>query len=52
MPQGLFREPTMVRAKYASRVSGAGFRPVVTITTFSSDDEVIAMANGAGYGLG
>jgi aldehyde dehydrogenase (NAD+) len=53
LAKGCYVEPTVVRAKPADRVSQEEvFGPFVTVTTFRDDDEVIAMANGTGYGLG
>jgi aldehyde dehydrogenase (NAD+) len=53
LAKGCYVEPTVVRAKPADRVSQEEvFGPFVTVTTFRDDDEVVAMANGTGYGLG
>ncbi|MDC0598452.1 aldehyde dehydrogenase family protein [Gammaproteobacteria bacterium] len=50
---GCFVEPTIVRAKSTDRVSQEEvFGPFVVVSTFSSDEEVIAMANNTIYGLG
>jgi aldehyde dehydrogenase (NAD+) len=53
LAKGCYVEPTVVRAKPADRVSQEEvFGPFVTVTTFRDDGEVVAMANGTGYGLG
>jgi acyl-CoA reductase-like NAD-dependent aldehyde dehydrogenase len=53
LAQGCYVQPTVVRADPASRVSREEvFGPFVTVTTFSSNDEAIALANGTDYGLG
>ena len=45
--------PTVVRADPDSRVSQEEvFGPFVSYTTFRTDDEAIALANGTDYGLG
>lgn len=50
---GCYILPTVVRAEHASRVCREEvFGPFVTVTTFSSEDEVIGMANDVEYGLG
>ncbi|MGZ4724304.1 MAG: aldehyde dehydrogenase family protein, partial [Ilumatobacteraceae bacterium] len=46
-------EPTIVRAKPGDRVCQEEvFGPFVTVSTFSSDDEALAIANSTDYGLG
>src|SRR5450755_689082 len=51
--KGCFVEPTVVRAKVTDTVNQEEvFGPFVTVTTFSDDDEALAIANGAKYGLG
>lgn len=53
LAKGCFVEPTVVRANLADRVCQEEvFGPFVTVSTFKSDDEVIAMANNTVYGLG
>jgi aldehyde dehydrogenase (NAD+)/betaine-aldehyde dehydrogenase len=53
LANGCYVEPTVVRADPASRVSQEEvFGPFVTVTTFASDDEALAIANGTDYGLG
>lgn len=50
---GCFVEPTIVRAKMQDRVCQEEvFGPFVTVSTFSDDDEALAMANSVIYGLG
>jgi acyl-CoA reductase-like NAD-dependent aldehyde dehydrogenase len=50
---GCYVEPTVVRADPGSRVCQEEvFGPFVTVSTFSGDDEAIALANGTEYGLG
>jgi aldehyde dehydrogenase (NAD+) len=50
---GCYVEPTVVRADPRARVSQEEvFGPFVTVTTFQSDDEAIAVANATDYGLG
>jgi aldehyde dehydrogenase (NAD+) len=51
--KGCFVEPTVVRAKVTDTVNQEEvFGPFVTVTTFSDDDEALALANGVKYGLG
>jgi acyl-CoA reductase-like NAD-dependent aldehyde dehydrogenase len=51
--KGCFVEPTVVRAKMTDTVNQEEvFGPFVTVTTFSDDDEALALANGVKYGLG
>jgi aldehyde dehydrogenase (NAD+) len=53
LAKGCFVEPTIVRAGTSDRVNQEEvFGPFVTVTTFSDDDEALAMANGVRYGLG
>jgi 1-pyrroline dehydrogenase len=51
--RGFFVKPTIVTdvAQDAEIVQNEVFGPVVTVQSFSSDDEAIAMANGVRYGL-
>ncbi|MGZ8439077.1 MAG: aldehyde dehydrogenase family protein [Candidatus Limnocylindrales bacterium] len=50
---GYYVRPTVVRADNDSRVCQEEvFGPFVTVTTFRSDEEAIALANGVEYGLG
>lgn len=50
---GYFVEPTIVRASPSDRVQQEEvFGPFVAVTTFSDDDEALAIANGTAYGLG
>jgi betaine-aldehyde dehydrogenase len=51
---GCYVEPTVVRAKTAQdRVAQEEvFGPFVTVLTFKTDDEALAIANGTDYGLG
>ncbi len=50
---GCYVEPTVVRASPGDRVCQEEvFGPFVSVTTFSDDDEAIAIANGTEYGLG
>jgi aldehyde dehydrogenase (NAD+) len=51
--RGYFIEPTIVTAKPGDRVFGEEvFGPFVSVTTFSTDEEALALANGVAYGLG
>jgi aldehyde dehydrogenase (NAD+)/betaine-aldehyde dehydrogenase len=50
---GFYLRPTVVRAAPGDRVCQEEvFGPFVTVTTFSDDDEAVAIANGTDYGLG
>jgi aldehyde dehydrogenase (NAD+) len=50
---GCFVEPTIVRAKPGDRVATEEvFGPFVTILTFKTDEEALAIANETDYGLG
>lgn len=50
---GCYIEPTIVRAKPTDRVSQEEvFGPFVTVSTFETDEEALAIANGTEYGLG
>ena len=51
---GCYVEPTVVRAKTSQdRVAQEEvFGPFVTVLTFKTDDEALAIANGTDYGLG
>jgi betaine-aldehyde dehydrogenase len=51
--QGCYVMPTIVRAKPTDRVSQEEvFGPFVTVSTFETDVEALAIANGTEYGLG
>jgi len=53
LAQGYYVEPTVVRAKPTDRVAqDEVFGPFVTVLTFSSDEEALAIANNTEYGLG
>jgi acyl-CoA reductase-like NAD-dependent aldehyde dehydrogenase len=53
LERGCFVEPTVVRAKPTDRVClEEVFGPFVSVSTFRSDEEVIALANSTEYGLG
>ncbi|MEM9609646.1 MAG: aldehyde dehydrogenase family protein [Actinomycetota bacterium] len=53
LADGCYVSPTVVRAHADARVCHEEvFGPFVAVTTFSSDDEAIAIANGTEYGLG
>jgi aldehyde dehydrogenase (NAD+) len=53
LAHGCYVEPTVVRARPTDRVCQEEvFGPFVTVSTFSDDDEAIAIANGTDYGLG
>lgn len=53
LKDGCFVLPTIVRADPKDRVCQEEvFGPFVTVSTFKTDDEVIAIANGTDYGLG
>ncbi|MBX9629722.1 MAG: aldehyde dehydrogenase family protein [Burkholderiales bacterium] len=53
LSKGCYIEPTIVRAKPTDRVSQEEvFGPFVTVTTFRTDEEALAIANGTEYGLG
>jgi aldehyde dehydrogenase (NAD+) len=50
---GYFVEPTIVTAEPGDRVSNEEvFGPFVSVTTFKTDAEALALANGVAYGLG
>lgn len=50
---GCFVEPTVVRVKPDHRVAQEEvFGPFVTVLTFATDEEALAIANGTEYGLG
>ena len=50
---GCYIQPTVVRAKATDRVAlEEVFGPFVTVTTFKTDEEALAIANGTEYGLG
>jgi betaine-aldehyde dehydrogenase len=53
LANGCYIEPTIVRAEPAHRVSQEEvFGPFVSVTTFETDEEALAIANGTEYGLG
>ncbi|HSB21813.1 MAG TPA: aldehyde dehydrogenase family protein [Burkholderiaceae bacterium] len=54
LAKGCYVEPTVVRAKSPQdRVAQEEvFGPFVTVLTFKTDDEALAIANGTDYGLG
>jgi len=54
LAKGCYVEPTVVKARsYRDRVAQEEvFGPFVTVLTFKSDDEALAIANGTDYGLG
>ncbi len=53
LEKGCYVLPTVVKARPKDRVCQEEvFGPFVTVTTFSDDDEVIAIANDTPYGLG
>jgi aldehyde dehydrogenase (NAD+) len=50
---GCYVQPTVVRAEPGARVCQEEvFGPFVTVTTFTSDDEALQIANDTDYGLG
>jgi aldehyde dehydrogenase (NAD+) len=50
---GCYVLPTVVRAEPSSRVCQEEvFGPFVTVSTFTTDDEALALVNGTDYGLG
>ncbi|MBP0595446.1 aldehyde dehydrogenase family protein [Paraburkholderia sp. LEh10] len=53
LANGCYVEPTIVAAKPTDRVSQEEvFGPFMTVTTFKTDEEALAIANGTEYGLG
>jgi aldehyde dehydrogenase (NAD+) len=53
LADGFYLQPTVIEADPGSQVSQQEvFGPVVTVTTFATDEEAIAIANGTEYGLG
>ncbi|MGE4125940.1 MAG: aldehyde dehydrogenase family protein [Pusillimonas sp.] len=53
LAKGCYIEPTIVRAEPGDRVSQEEvFGPFVSVTTFETDEEALAIANGTEYGLG
>jgi len=53
LAEGCYIEPTIVRARPTDRVSQEEvFGPFVAVTTFETDEEALAIANGTEYGLG
>ena len=53
LAKGCYVEPTVVRADPRSRVCHEEvFGPFVSVSTFKTDEEALAIANGTEYGLG
>jgi aldehyde dehydrogenase (NAD+) len=53
LSNGCYVEPTIVEAKPSDRVSQEEvFGPFMAVTTFRTDEEALAIANGTEYGLG
>ena len=53
LANGYYIEPTIIRADADSRVCHEEvFGPFVTVTTFATEPEALAIANGTEYGLG
>jgi aldehyde dehydrogenase (NAD+) len=53
LAKGCYVLPTVVRARATDRVATEEvFGPFVTVTTFATDEEAIAVANATDYGLG
>jgi len=53
LARGYYMQPTVLEADPGSPVSQQEvFGPVVTVSTFTTDEEAIAIANGTDYGLG
>ena len=53
LARGCYIEPTIVRARPTDRVSQEEvFGPFVSVTTFKTDEEALAITNGTEYGLG
>ncbi|MBN3767765.1 aldehyde dehydrogenase family protein [Burkholderia sp. Ac-20365] len=53
LAKGCYVEPTIVEAKPTDRVSQEEvFGPFMTVATFRTDEEALAIANGTEYGLG
>jgi aldehyde dehydrogenase (NAD+) len=53
LAKGCYVQPTVVKAQPADRVCQEEvFGPFVAISTFKTEEEVIALANGTAYGLG
>jgi betaine-aldehyde dehydrogenase len=53
LANGCYVEPTIVQARPTDRVSQEEvFGPFVAVTTFETDEEALAIANGTEYGLG
>jgi betaine-aldehyde dehydrogenase len=53
LARGCYVKPTVVRAQPADRVCQEEvFGPFVAVSTFASEEEVMAIANGTEYGLG
>jgi betaine-aldehyde dehydrogenase len=53
LAKGCYIEPTIVRARPTDRVNQEEvFGPFVAVSTFETDEEALAIANGTEYGLG
>jgi aldehyde dehydrogenase (NAD+) len=53
LAKGCYVEPTVVRARSTDRVCQEEvFGPFVTVETFDTDEQALAIANGTPYGLG
>jgi acyl-CoA reductase-like NAD-dependent aldehyde dehydrogenase len=53
LAKGCYVQPTVVKAQPADRVCQEEvFGPFVAVSTFKTEEEVIAIANGTAYGLG
>ena len=53
LPDGFFFSPTIVEIRKPENflIQNEVFGPVLTVTPFSDDDEVVALANGTAFGL-
>ena len=53
LPNGFFFEPTIVEVRRPENflIQNEVFGPVLTVTPFDDDDEVVALANGTAFGL-
>jgi aldehyde dehydrogenase (NAD+) len=53
LASGFYLQPTVIEADPGSDICQEEvFGPVVTVSTFATDDQAIALANGTDYGLG
>jgi aldehyde dehydrogenase (NAD+) len=53
LADGFYLQPTVIEADPGSQIGQEEvFGPVVTISTFATDEEAVAIANGTQYGLG